>query len=469
MKVSCIIPTYNEEPRIGEVLKAVSGCPLIDEVLVIDDCSTDNTSDILAQYTNITYGKLPVNQGKSKAVCHGVKIAKGEIIFFLDADLMHLSADDITELLQPVISGKVDMTLSLRNTFPTKDPISQKLGIDHLSGERAFHKKIIMPYLDDIAKLPGFGLETFINRLIVKNKYSIQIVYWKNVASPLKSYKYNLSGHFVDLKDYLKMWRAIFKVASPIEVVNNVIAMRKLRVFNIPTVSLVIPAYNEEKYIAHTLEKILKETTEKFLEIIVIDNASTDKTREIAEQFEGIKVITENKKGVLYAREKGFREAKGDIIAYMDADSYFMEGWLKMLINEFQKNEELVCLSGICKYYDSPKWQKFLVWIYWHIFAMPIYRILGYMMISGNFAIRKTVLEKMDGFDTNITFYGDDTNTARRASKFGKVKFKTDFYIYTSARRLKNGLVSTFFVYVVNFFSEVIRHKPYTNSYKDFR
>ncbi len=470
MKISCIIPTYNEEPRIGVVLDAVTSCSLVDEIIVIDDCSTDNTSTLMSKYPRVTYIKLPVNQGKSKAVCHGIKSATGDIIFFLDADLMNLKSDNISDLLEPVISGYVDMSISLQDTYPTHDKISPKIGLDHLSGERAFHKKIIMPYLEEISRLPGFGLETFINKLIVKNKYSIQVVHWDNVLSPLKAYKYNLKGHFVDFKDYIKMWKAIFKVASPIEVIKNIIIMRRLRKFKNPTISLIIPAHNEEKYIEQCLENVLRYSEDKFLEIIVIDNASTDNTRKVVEKFEGVKVIFEGRKGVLHARERGFREAKGDIVAYIDADSYFMKGWPIIIENEFKKNKSLVCLSGICRYFDVPVWQKYLIWIYWYILAMPVYWILGYMMISGNFAIRKNVLEKMGGFDTSISFYGDDTNTARRASKFGKVKFRTDFFIHTSGRRLTNhGLTKVFYLYGMNFFSEVFFHKPHSKDSIDVR
>ena len=470
MKISCIIPTYNEAPRIGAVLSAVSSCTFVDEIVVIDDCSTDDTSLVLSRYPKIVYTRLPMNQGKSKAVCEGIKSSTGDIIFFLDADLIGLTEENISDLLKPIISGYVDMTISLRDTYPVKDTISPRLGIDHLSGERAFKKELILPHLSEIANLHGFGLETFINKLIVKNKYSIQVVHWKNVVSPLKSYKYNIKGRFVDLKDYLKMWSAVFKVASPFEVINNIRIMRNLRKFKIPTISLVIPAHNEEKYIGECLEKVLRLSQGKFLEIIVIDNASTDNTREVAEKFEGVKVIYEGQKGVVCARQRGFMESKGEVIAFMDADSYFMDGWPEFIEKEFQKDENLVSLSGICKYYDTPMWQNVMIWIYWNIFAMPTYWVLGYMMISGNFVMRRTVLQKMGGFDTNIAFYGDDTNTARRASKFGKVKFTTNFFIYTSGRRLSNqGLVNVGVVYVINFFSEVFLHKPHTKEYEDYR
>jgi glycosyltransferase involved in cell wall biosynthesis len=235
-------------------------------------------------------------------------------------------------------------------------------------------------------------------------------------------------------------------------------------------ISLVIPAYNEEKYIGACLEHALKNGGKNLFEIIVIDNASTDQTKLVAEKYPGVKVIRENTKGLTYARQRGLLEARGDILAYIDADTRMPEGWAKIVLEEFGKNLDLACLSGPYKYYDLPLWEQFLVKIYWYILAYPLYLIFGYMAIGGNFAIRKTVLEKMNGFDTSIQFYGEDTNIARRAHKFGKVKFKTSFFMNTSGRRLDGqGLFKTAIIYSVNFFSEAVMRRPVTKKYTDIR
>lgn len=101
---------------------------------------------------------------------------------------------------------------------------------------------------------------------------------------------------------------------------------------------------------------------------------------------------------------------------------------------------------------------------------MPIYWIVGYMTVGGNFAIKKETLEKMNGFDTTIEFYGEDTNIARRAHQFGKVKFKPSFVMYTSGRRLTGqGIFSTATAYMLNYISEAFFHKSVTKEYKDIR
>ncbi|MFA6338660.1 MAG: glycosyltransferase family A protein [Candidatus Paceibacterota bacterium] len=233
-------------------------------------------------------------------------------------------------------------------------------------------------------------------------------------------------------------------------------------------ISLVIPAYNEEKYIGECLDCAIRNSKGKINEIIVVDNASTDKTSEIAISKQGIRVIKEERKGNAWARERGFREASGDIIAFIDADTLMTENWPDIILCEF-KNPKIVCLSGPYSYYDIPRWKKTFVNTYW-ILAMPIYFIVGYMAIGGNLAIRRVTLKKMGGINTSISFYGDDTDIARRASKFGKVKFKYNFLIYSSARRLvKDGFFKTVYLYVINFFSQVFIHRPVTKEYKDIR
>ena len=236
-----------------------------------------------------------------------------------------------------------------------------------------------------------------------------------------------------------------------------------------PRISLVISAYNEEKYIAECLQSVINNSGGKFFEIIVVDNNSTDQTANIVRQFHQARLVLEPHQGVTRARQRGYIEAAGDIIAFIDADTRIPALWYDRVIQEF-KNPELACLSGPYDYFDIPRWKRALVVLYWYILAMPVYFIFGYMAMAGNLVIRKEVLEKMSGFDTSIDFYGDDTDTARRASTFGIVKFSPSFIIQSSGRRLTHqGIFLTTFFYVTNFISQVVVHRSVTKTSKDFR
>ncbi len=187
-------------------------------------------------------------------------------------------------------------------------------------------------------------------------------------------------------------------------------------------ISLVIPAHNEEKWIGECLTYAINHSHGKFYEIIVIDNASTDDTKKVATSFKEVKVIYEAEKGLTHARQRGFQEAKGDIIAYMDSDNHMPEGWYEKIEAVFESQKEIACISGPYSYYDLNVWKTLFIKI-WYIGAVPFYFLIGYMLTGGNFAIKKDILEKMNGFDTSISFYGEDTNIGRRAHMFGKVVF----------------------------------------------
>jgi glycosyltransferase involved in cell wall biosynthesis len=234
-------------------------------------------------------------------------------------------------------------------------------------------------------------------------------------------------------------------------------------------ISLVIPAYNEEKYIDECLKSASQNGKEIF-ETIVINNASTDNTEAVVKSFHNVKVVNEPKKGLTKARQSGFLEAKGEIIAYIDADTKMPSGWVKKVNRYFEEDENVVCVSGPYIYYDQPFIGKIFVWIYWLLLAYPSYFFIGYMAVGGNFAVKKSAISKIGGFDENISFYGEDTDIARRLSKVGKVKFIPSLYMYTSPRRLRGeGLVKTAIKYIINFVSVVLLKRPVTGEYKDIR
>lgn len=237
-----------------------------------------------------------------------------------------------------------------------------------------------------------------------------------------------------------------------------------------PKISLVIPAYNEEKYLGKCLEHAIKNSDGKFSEIIVIDNASTDNTAKIASSFPGVRVVREDKKGLTKARQRGFIEAKGDIIAFVDADTQLPKGWIDSVIKEFERDKNLACISGPYIYHDMSRLHQAMVKIYWLVLAYPTYLSLGYMVVGGNFAISKTALTKMGGFDTSIEFYGEDTNIARRASEVGKVKFRLSLPMHTSGRRLHGqGIFKTMNIYLYAFISEAFFKKQVKKDYRDIR
>ncbi len=234
-------------------------------------------------------------------------------------------------------------------------------------------------------------------------------------------------------------------------------------------ISLVIPAYNEEKYIGMCLESI-QAYGQGLFEVIVINNASTDKTVEIAQSFSFVRVVDEVRKGLQYARGRGLTEAQGDLVAFIDADTCIPKNWTEKIKNKFTNNPRIVSLSGPYIYHDVSFLSKVCIWMYFVVLVMPVYFIIGYAAIGGNLVVRKEAVQSIGGFDETIAFYGDDTDIARRLSKIGKVMFSLDFYMYSSARRLKGeGVFATGLRYAINFFSIVFRGTPYNHEHSDIR
>lgn len=234
-------------------------------------------------------------------------------------------------------------------------------------------------------------------------------------------------------------------------------------------ISLVIPAHNEESSIRACLDAVQKNSRGLLHEIIVVDNASTDRTKEYA-QRDGVTVVSEPRKGTGNARQSGFEHTSGDYVAFIDADTMMPEGWIDKIQDFFDSNPKAVCLSGPYRYHDGSSFRNFMLDCVWYMTAPLTYRIVGYMILGGNFVARRQALLDAGGFDRGITFYGDDTDTAQRLSKTGKVVFKMDFFMYSSSRRWQNeGFLKTNIVYALNFIWPVIFKRPFSRKSNDVR
>jgi glycosyltransferase involved in cell wall biosynthesis len=206
-KISCLICAYNEGPRIGKVLEVATNHPLIDEVLVVDDGSTDNTAKVLRSFKNAKLIFMGKNQGKTKALLTGLSSAKNSWVLLLDADLKGLNASAVTELLTPVLEEKVDVSMSIRANSLA---VMKWMGLDFVSGERVFDKTILSGHEKELQKLPRFGFEVFLNSLFIQKKLRLAAVSWPHVSHARKSEKMGwFKGQMEDLKMILNIFKTI--------------------------------------------------------------------------------------------------------------------------------------------------------------------------------------------------------------------------------------------------------------------
>lgn len=197
-KISAIVPAYNEGPRIAGVLKNLLKTPLINEIIIVDDGSTDNTQDIITdlsrKYPKIKYLRNTSNKGKAYSVDRAVKTSSGDILFFCDADLIGITPSIIKEIIEPVLHDRYDMFIGARGNIMQRS--IKKWAIN--SGERALKR-------DVWTKLPKFykhrfrmeaGLNNFVK--YAGNGYGYKIL---THSQPIKESKYGfLKG------TYLRWW-----------------------------------------------------------------------------------------------------------------------------------------------------------------------------------------------------------------------------------------------------------------------
>lgn len=179
--VSAIVPAFNEAKFVQSVLLPLIDSAYIDEVVCVDDGSSDSTPDQIRNMKGVTVVSLPKNHGKAYAIARGIEKAKGDIVLFADADIAGLTDRHIAQLLNPLKLGKFDMVIGYRSSA-----MEATVGVP-LSGERAYFKRDLLPLVKQFEK-KGYGLELYLNYKF-KNKRK-KIFQLRGVSSRSKGEKY---------------------------------------------------------------------------------------------------------------------------------------------------------------------------------------------------------------------------------------------------------------------------------------
>jgi len=237
-------------------------------------------------------------------------------------------------------------------------------------------------------------------------------------------------------------------------------------------VSVVIPAHNEEIYLLQCLKSIENQDYACEYEVIVVDNASTDNTAQIARDW-GAKVVYEGKRSPACARQRGAEIAKGKIIAFIDADTQAPAHWLSTIVWRFLCEPETVVISGPYAYYDAGKiariasYGNFISIITDQLFRKAFNK--GSAVWGCNFAVRRSALLEVGGFDTSIRFYGEEYELSLRLKKAGKGGIIPWLFVLTSSRRLKRiGVVNQYWNWIVDYFSVLFWYEPISEKLEDW-
>jgi glycosyltransferase involved in cell wall biosynthesis len=229
--------------------------------------------------------------------------------------------------------------------------------------------------------------------------------------------------------------------------------------------SVVIPAYNEEKLIEKCLSSILDQTLDrKDYEIIVIDNNSTDETSEIVKRLGITPILYTDKKGAIWAKQFGANLAKGEIIVITDEDAIAEKMWLESIVKIFE-NKKLMCVGGTVLATGNNRLAVNIL-KFFDYFAQGC-QVVGIPFIWGtNMAVRKSAFEKVGGFNTNLRT-GDDWEFVLRIQKeFGIRSAMYTNKLKVKASPRKQNSMAKLLPYVaigfINFFSIFIFRKSYT-------
>ena len=199
-KVSAIVCAFNEERTLENVLRSVSKSPLINETIVVNDGSIDETANIierLKQTIEIEAIHFKKNKGKGFAMASGIEKATGDIVVFIDADMDNLTGEHFSQLLTPIISKEADMVLGQ----PSETLINYSINpFKSFTGQRAVLKEDISPIVEKI-KYSRFGVETLINLYYQSEGRRVKNVMLRGLIHPTKFDKTTSSQA---IKEYVK-------------------------------------------------------------------------------------------------------------------------------------------------------------------------------------------------------------------------------------------------------------------------
>ena len=166
MSVSIVIPAFNEQDNVEKVIKAVQSLNLVNEIIVVDDGSSDNTAQV-AENAGAIVIKHNTNLGKGAALKTGFEKSEGDIVAFIDADLKNIASDQVEKIIKPILDGKADIT---------KTKFKRKAGrVTELTAKPLLN--FFFPELNYEQPLSGqfAALRSFLNKIRFEEDYGVDV------------------------------------------------------------------------------------------------------------------------------------------------------------------------------------------------------------------------------------------------------------------------------------------------------
>lgn len=189
-RVAAIVPAYNEEETLADVLSVLKETPRVDEILVVSDGSTDETVSI-ARAMGVHTIHLHRNHGKGMALAMGAVHTRAPILVFVDGDIMNLSEYLLGQLIDPVVSGQAAMCVGIRHRGWLVDFFHSRFG-PLLSGIRCLERRV----LDALPEryVEGFAVETALNYSCNRQRLPVEVTVLHDLKHRVKEQKRGLSA-----------------------------------------------------------------------------------------------------------------------------------------------------------------------------------------------------------------------------------------------------------------------------------
>lgn len=209
MSVSAIVPAYNEAERISAVLAPLGEARSVDEILVVDDGSTDGTAEVAARFPRVRVIRLERNRGKAAALDRGVQEAKHDVLLFLDADLVGLTPEHVDHMIETFRARELDMLVGLFAKGRLNTDLSQIIA-PYLSGQRVLRRECWERLREgyDFAQELEYGVEMALTKLSIKEDWKEERIYLDGVTHVMKEEKRGLSQ---GLRERLQMYGSILR------------------------------------------------------------------------------------------------------------------------------------------------------------------------------------------------------------------------------------------------------------------
>ncbi len=206
MTFLALIPAFNEEATVGEVVRVCRAAPSVSRVLVVSDGSTDHTAQEAGKQ-GAEVIELPQNQGKDRALQAGIDAVYADYLVLVDADLIGLQPRHVEALIEPIRMRKADTTVGFFTQGRWMTDWAQSL-TPFLNGQRVISRTVWIEAISSALGV-GFGLETVLSRYIHQKGLNVVRVPLTGVTQRRKEEKL---GFWRGFRYRLRMYRQILVV-----------------------------------------------------------------------------------------------------------------------------------------------------------------------------------------------------------------------------------------------------------------